>query len=280
MKRSAKVVLLIASALLLLLPSSRSLRAERFQNPTAAVEGNSQPPLTPKSQGGGVAGFKEYNYYYNGAQWVAGWFQCDEDREVSIFSDGRKGKTFHYESFPKSQPSKKTVLSLRQKGDEDCGMMKCYFTLVAPGKSFVVLESNYKDDEAYWTSPHSLTSERGKGRASPDEHECRWLERTRLAVITDRRSIYVTESEMGDLEYRSYNYKGASDQPAVMLKGGVRTFDAGKGVEIFTFQNGEYTYVLNVSTVESRPSVEVLVKKKGAVAQQERCLSYTYLKKS
>ncbi|HKC66367.1 MAG TPA: hypothetical protein VKB86_22175 [Pyrinomonadaceae bacterium] len=270
MKKTVPTLVLVA---LLFTTMSNQLRAG---GNTVADKSIGQLALTPTSQG--VADFKEYDYYYNGTKWVPAWFQCDEAREVAIFSDEGKGKTYHYESFPKSNPSQKTVMSFRQKGDEDCGMMKCYFTLTSPGRSLVVFQSNYKDDDRVWTTGHSFV--KSAGEAEIPGRDCRMMDRSRLAVITDRRSIYVSESEKGVLEYRSYNFNPASNKPSVMLKGGASSIDKSKEVETFTFQSGEYAYILNVSTNEQRPFVEVLVKKNGAVVQTEKSLSYNYLKKS
>lgn len=270
MKASLKLLLPILCAsllLILLLPAASVLRAE--DGPQAL-----SPPLTQRAQ----AEFKEYNFRYDGTRWVPGWLQCDAPGDVMIFGAEGRNKSIRYESFPKRQPAQKTVLSLTQKGDPDCGMMKCYFTLVAPAQTIEVRESHYKD-EAYWTNQYSVTISRGKGRQLP-EQECRWFERMRLAVVTDRRTIYVTESESGDVEYQSYNYQKAESSPSVTLKGGAQSQDERRKTEGFTFQSGEYQYVLNVSVSENRPFVEVLVKKRGIVVQQERCLSYTYLKKS
>src|SRR5947209_1333055 len=220
-----------------------------------ADKGKGQLALTPASQG--VADFKEYNYYYNGMKWVPAWFQCDESREVAIFSGGSKSKAYHYESFPKSNPSQKTVLTFHQKGEDDCGMMKCYSTFAAPGRSLVVFSSNYQDDDRVWAAGHSFV--RRAGEAEIPGRDCRMMDRSRLAVITDRRSIYVSESEKGVLEYRSFNFDKASDKPSVMLTGGKSSIDKSKEIETFTFQSGEYLYVLNVSTNERKPFVEVLV---------------------
>ena len=270
MKKTVPTLVLVA---LLLTVMGNQLRAG---GNTAADKGTGQLALTSISQG--VADFKEYNYYYNGTKWVPTWFQCDEAREVAIFSTEGKGKTYHYESFPKSNPSQKTVMTFRQKGEDDCGMMKCYSTLAAPGHSLVVFSSNYKDDDRVWTAAHSFV--RRAGEAEIPGRDCRMMDRSRLAVITDRRSIYVSENEKGVLEYRSFNFNQASNKPSVMLKGGTSSIDKSKEIETFTFQSGEYAYVLNVSTNEQRPFVEVLVKKNGAVVQTEKSLSYNYLKKS
>ena len=221
---------------------------------------------------------KEYSFRYDGANWIQNWFQCDAPDEVMLLGSGR-GKSTRFESFPKGQPSQKTVLSLSQKEEPDCGMMKCYYTFVAPGKSFQVYESHYLDDEASWNSRYTITVTRGKGRTLPEE-ECRWFERMRLGIVTDRRTIYVTESTSGDLQYQSFNYQKSSDTPSVTLKGGTRSVDARKGTEVYTFQSGDYSYVLNVSSTESRPFAEVLIKKSNKLVQRERILSYTFVKKT
>jgi hypothetical protein len=215
---------------------------------------------------------KEYNYYYDGAKWVKAWFQCEMNRNVAIFT-GDTGLRY----FSKRQPSQATTLSIKQQGESDCGMMKCYYNYsVKGGGKVVVMESNYRDEEAYWTTNHTVSIVRGRERIA-NETACNWLERTRLAVITDRRSIYVTENEKGGFEYSSFNFAQAPSKPSVKLTGGTRT--EANGIETFSFKSNGYEYVLNVSRVEAKPSVEVLVKKEGSLVQREKCLSYTYLQK-
>jgi hypothetical protein len=223
--------------------------------------------------------YQEINAYYDGAKWVGGGIQCDGSREVTIVKPVGKSSNVRVTTFPKSEPVHKTELMLRQKGDPDCGMMKCFTNYAAPNsrQRYVIMESNYRDEEAYWIH----TIEIGKGKAAESNlDECRWLERTRVALITEMRSIYVTQTESGGLEYRSFNYKGAGTEPSVTVKDGKHELDSAKGIESFTFTNGEYTYVVNVSTSEKRPFAEVLVKKNGETVQKERGLSYTYAKKS
>ena len=221
--------------------------------------------------------YEEHNAYYDGAKWVNGATQCDGSREVTIVKPVGKTNTVRMTTFPKSQPTQKTELTLRQKGEPDCGMMKCYMTYVAPGRRYVVMESNYRDDEAYWI--HTVMVGKGKS-AESNMDECRWLERTRVALITDMRSIYITQNEAGGLEYQSFNHKGGGAKPSVIVKDGKSNLDSAKGIESFTFTNGEYTYEVNVSMSEKRPFAEVLVKKNGEVVQKERCLAYSYAKKA
>ncbi|HKS30166.1 MAG TPA: hypothetical protein VJS44_20245 [Pyrinomonadaceae bacterium] len=237
------------------------------------------PPAAPKAEllneTAGALELKELNYYYDGAKWVKAWFQCEMNRNVAIFEEETELRYFS-----KRQPTQAARLSIKQTEEPDCGMMKCYYHYsVQGGGRVVVMESNYKDEEAYWTTNHTVSIERGRLRLA-NEAACHWFERTRLAVITSARSIYVTESEKGALEYSSFNFAQASSRPSVRLTNGARTSDEAKEIETFAFKNTGYEYVLNVSTNEAKPSVEVLVKKNGALVQRENCLSYTYLKKS
>jgi hypothetical protein len=223
--------------------------------------------------------YEEINAYYDGAKWVSGGTQCDGSREVTIVKPVGESGTINVTTFPKSAPTRQSELTLRQEGDPDCGMMKCFSTYVAPGASprYVVMESNYRDEEAYWI--HGVAV--GKGKAA-EEHmdDCRWLERARVALMTDMRSIYVTQNNRGVFEYRSYNYKGASKTPSTIVKGGKHKLDSAAGIESFTFTAGAFTYVVNVSTSAERPFAEVLVKKNGETIQKEKCLAYAYAKKS
>jgi hypothetical protein len=223
--------------------------------------------------------YEEINAYYDGAKWVGGATQCDGSREVTIVKPVGNSNTVRVMTFPKSQPARKTEVTLRLKGDPDCGMMKCYSTYVAPGsgRRYVIMDSNYRDEEAYWL--HAVMV--GKGRAAESNmDECRWLERARAALITEARSIYVTQNEAGGLEYQSFNHQGAGSKPSVTVKGGTSKIDSARGVETFSFTNGGYTYEVNVSTSAERPFAEVLVRKNGETVQKERCLAYSYAKKT
>jgi hypothetical protein len=223
--------------------------------------------------------YEEINAYYDGAKWVS-----DGSREVTIIKPiskpiGESGSTIRLTSFQKSAPMQKTELTLRQEGDPDCGMMKCFLTYVAPGSSqhYVIMESNYRDEDAYWIHGVSV----GKGKAAEDHmDDCRWLERARVALITDARSIYVTQTEAGGFEYQSYNHNGTGAEPSTVVKNGKHQLNRARGVESFTFTSGEFTYVVNVGASEKRPFAEVLVKKNGATIQKEHCLVYSYSRKS
>jgi hypothetical protein len=268
MKTIFKAVGLVVSVSVLLLSSTHhSQGTTAARHSEAAARANPQLP------------YEEINAYYDGTRWVAGGIQCDGNREVTIVKPVGRSNAVRVMTFPKSVPARKTEVTLRQKGDPDCGMMKCFSTYLAPGsrERYVIMESNYRDEEAYWIHGVQI----GKGRAAENNMgECRWIERTRAALITDMRSIYVTQDESGGLEYKSFNHKGASSRPSTTVKGGKAEFDSARGMESFTFPNGEFTYVINVSTSAKRPFAEVLVKKNGATIQKEHCLAYSYAKKS
>jgi hypothetical protein len=275
MKSSARVMSPVCCALLLTLTLlSIAPKAEPLKETAQAREDNielSSPAILEDKQ---QPELKEYNYYYDGTKWVKAWFQCEMNRNVAIFTGDI---VLRY--FSKRQPSQVTTLSIKETGDPDCGMMKCYYHYsVRGGGRVVVMESNYKDEEAYWTTNHTVSIERGRQRVA-NEAACNWFERTRLAVITDRRSIYVTENEKGVLEYSSFNFAQGSSKPSVHLTGGTRASDESRGIETFAFKSDGYEYVLSVSNREAKPFVEVLVKKNGAQVQRENCLSYNYLKK-
>lgn len=276
MKTSIKAVGLFVSVSVLLLtsaqPSTGTMSAARSK--LFKTGGQSLPTPTINVT---LQAFKEFRGYFTGTKWIQGGIQCDGDGEVIIVTPYGGPRSLDVISFPKQNPSQKSRLKLRQKGDDDCGMMKCYSTYVAPGSRFVIQESHYLDDEAFWTVQYHI----GKGRkAEANMEDCRWLERSHVALLTEMRSIYVTESEAGELEYSSFNYREDPEEPSVKIKGGKQHLDKSKGIESFTFTNGEYTYEVNVSTSEKRPFAEVLVKKNGATIQKEHCLIYTYANRS
>ena len=268
MKTSIKTVALALSLGALLFSSVQHSKAVVSAGPSHAA-------TLPRLQ----LPYDEINAYFDGAKWVSGGIQCDGGREVTIVKPVGKSSAIRLMTFPKSEPTQKTELTLNQKGEPDCGMMKCFSTYVGPGsrQRYVIRESNYRDDEAYWIHTIGI----GKGRAAESNiDDCRWLERERVALITGMRSIYVTQDESGGLVYKSYNFKGASAEPSTTVKNGKHELDSARGIESFTFTSGEFTYVVNVSTSEKRPFAEVLVKKNGDTIQNEHCLAYSYAKKA
>ena len=161
--------------------------------------------------------------------------------------------------------------------------MKCWWELKPTHEgnaTYVVQESHYYNQEdGYWTRNYQIGIGVTKEAAASHMQQCRWFPRTRVALLTEQRAIYITETAPSGLEYRHYDYGQTSDQPSLWLREGVRTSDREKEMESFTFTNQIYRYIVNVSSQESRPGVQVLVKKHDSVVQEEHCLSYTYLKK-
>lgn len=217
--------------------------------------------------------YEEVNAYFDGAKWSSGSTQCDATREVTIIKPIGQSNSVRWTSFQKATPARKTDLTLRQKGDPDCGMMKCYTTYVGPA-SYIVMDSNYRDEDAYWT--HAVEIGKGKSPGQP-LGECRWMERTRVALVTEARTIYITQENNGSLTYQTFNYKAASKAPSLVVKKG--TSSVNSDGETFTFNNAGYTYEVKVGGSD-KPFAEVSVKKDGAVVQKERVLAYTYAKKS
>src|SRR5262244_1440452 len=86
--------------------------------------------------------YVEINAYFDGGKWANGSTQCDGPREVTIIKPIENSQHIHLTSFFKSAPARKTDLTLRQKGESNCGMMKCYTTYVGPAQ-YVVMDSNY-----------------------------------------------------------------------------------------------------------------------------------------
>ena len=217
--------------------------------------------------------YEEIDAYFDGREWATGSTQCDGNREVTIIKPIGESTSVHWISFLKTSPMRKTDLTLRQKGDSDCGMMKCYTTYVGPA-SYIVMDSNYRDEDAYWI--HGVEIGKGKTPGEPMD-ECRWFERMRVALVTEARTIYITQTADGAFEYRTFNYNAVRKTPSLIVKNGTSSIN--NGTESFNFNNAGYTYEVNVSA-SGKPFAEVLVKKDGATVQKERVLSYAYAKKS
>lgn len=283
MMRSTKTMsALLGSLLLLLLPPLSHWSANATGGAHGATRENRQ--------------YTEYTFSQENGRWTRSWFQCDEARSVALVLDFPESGPHRYLDFKKDQPAQQNIKGLSPKHDADCGMMKCWWTFtittgataantnrtspVAPS-TFAIEESHYYNPEdGYWTSKHRVgvgsSEEEAEGQVQP----CRWFPRTRAAIVTNRRTLYITETKAGGLEFRAYEFKLASNQPSLFLTGGKSSLSAGGEIESFTFKNRGYTYILNVGARDSRPSAQLLIKKNNVVIQEEKVLSYTYLKKS
>jgi hypothetical protein len=247
-----------------------------------ALSGTLKPQASTKDLSGPTSAvqlpYEEVNAFADGAKWVSGSTQCDGSRNITILKPIGTSNSIHLMSFPKSEPARRSEITMRQKGDPDCGMMKCYSTyLASSGLRYVIMDSNYRDEDAYWL--HAVMVGKGKD-AEGKLDECRWIERTRVAIVTELRTIYITQNEAGGLEYKTFNYKGAAADPSVTVKDGKSRLDRAKGIESFTFTNGDYAYEVTVGISEKKPLAEVLVKKNGATIQTEDCLAYSYARKA
>jgi hypothetical protein len=278
-------VTLLSLSLAVLLWSNYSILAERHAL-NAPLTPNLSALMTVKETDAAPSyqQFVEYSFYNEQGTWKRDWLQCDRKQNVSILLDASDAKTQRYLSFKKSQPAQKKTTTLALKQDADCAMQKCWWTLTSPseaGKIYAVEESHYiEPDDGFWTRSYDIGT--GASDQSAEQHvqPCRWFSRTRAAVITERRSLYITETETGRLVLRVYDYKQASNQPSLSLKGGTSSLNSAGNVESFTFKNKGYTYVINLGAQESYPLAEVLVKRGSAVIFKDQCLSYSYLKKS
>jgi hypothetical protein len=218
--------------------------------------------------------YEEVNAYFENGNWSTGGTQCDGSREVTIIKPIGETKSVHLMSFLKASPSRRSEVTLRQKGETECGMMKCY-TNYSGATPYTVMDSNYRDEDT-WI--HAVLI--GKGKSSEANlKDCRRLERERLAMITDARTVYVTQSTNGQLQYTTFNYQRASATPSLIVKNGKSTLDSSRNAESFTFTNAGYLYEINVST-SAKPFAEVVVKKDGKVIQTERVLAYSYARRS
>lgn len=244
--------------------------------------GTFKPQASTNDSSGATAAmqlpYEEVNAFADGAKWVGGSTQCDGSREITILKPIGKTNSTRLMSFPKSEPARRSEITMRLKGDPDCGMMKCYSTyLASSGLRYVIMDSNYRDEDAYWI--HAVMVGKGKD-AEGKMDECRWIERTRVAIVTELRTVYITQNEAGGLEYQTFNFKGASTEPSVTVKNGTSKMDSARGAESFTFTNGEYAYEVTVGISEKKASAAVLVKKNGATIQTEHCLAYSYARKA
>jgi hypothetical protein len=270
--RAAPASLLLALALW----SNYSISAQR----RASLHTQTHAPATLSP----FQRYIEFSFYNQDGNWKRNWLQCDRRNSVSFMLDAPDASPQRYLMFSKSQPARKTTTELTLKQDQDCAMQKCWWSFTSPaeaGRSYLVQESHYYEPgDGYWTRSYKIGTGASEETATSALQPCRWFLRTRAAVITERRSLYITETNKGLLVLKVYEHKQASNQPSLSLTGGRSSLNAAGSVESFTFKNRGYTCVINVGARESSPLAEVLVKRGNAVIQKEKCLSYNYLKKS
>jgi hypothetical protein len=291
MMRSKKALTFVLSSLLLPLlmwsnnPASATLRlSSGTPAPSSRARARPSAPATTSAVQR-QAKYAESTFYQDGEMWVRSWFQCDRTKSVALMLADSKPNPQRYISFNKSQPAQMIFHTLALKGDEDCAMQRCWwtFTSTSPdaGKIYAVEESHYLEPEdGYWTRRYKIGAGASEQSAASHSAPCRWFPRTRVAVVTERQSLYVTETQKGRLVLRIYDYKQASNQPTLLLAGGESSLNIAGNIETFTFKNRSLTYYLNMGVGEDHPLAEVFVMKRDTVIQRDNSLSYTYLKKS
>jgi hypothetical protein len=285
--KKALTCALLSLSLSLLMWSGNSARA------TLSVSSNTRAPSSKQvkaiapattSAGQGEAKYEEYTFYQEHGMWVRSWFQCDRTGSVALMLANSKPNPQQYISFNKSQPAQMTFHTLALKGDEDCAMQRCWWTFTShstdAGRIYTVEESHYfEPEDGYWTSRYKVGTGTSAQAAESHSEPCRWFPRTRAAIITEHQSLYVTETKKGGLVLRIYDYKRASNQPAVLLAGGESSLNIAGNIETFTFKNRSLTYYINMGVGENAQA-DFFVMKRDTVIQRDNSLSYIYLKKS
>jgi hypothetical protein len=275
-------------SLSLLMWSNNSARATLsiFSNTRAPSSPERVGPIAPAttSVGQGEAKYAEYTFYQENGIWVRSWFQCDRAGSVGLMLADSKPNPQQYISFNKSQPAQMTFHTLALKQDEDCAMQRCWWTFTSKspdaGVIYAVEESHYfEPEDGYWTRRYKIGTGASEQSAESHAQPCRWFPRTRVAVITESQSLYVTETKTGRLVLRIYDDKQASNQPAVFLAGGESSLNIAGNIETFTFKHRSLTYFLNMGVGE-HAQADFFVMKRDTVIQRDNSLSYIYLKKS
>jgi hypothetical protein len=229
--------------------------------------------------------FATYNFYFDGSRWLRGWFQCDQVHESVIVLDPPTSRTHTLVSFQKNQPSVLNSVQLVQQGEAESAMGgKTSWTFTAPdsGPTYTILEANYNEVSdpraGYWTRRYHIGRGPDAETALNTLQECRWFPRTRVALITDTASLYVTETSGGQPVLTSYDYRHAAEQPTLTLASGTIQRDRAAHTESFTFTQGPSTYVLTVSLSEP-PTVQFSLRQHKAVIRQDTVRAYTYVQK-
>jgi hypothetical protein len=290
----SKKSLTLALLSLLLLPlmwSSNSARATLSTYGMTRAPSSSHEQARPSAQAKTAQGqrrdahYEEYAFYQDNGLWVRNWFQCDKTGSVAIMLADSKPKPQQYLSFNKSQPTQITFHTLALKQDEDCAMQRCWWTFTSQspdaGKIYAVEESHYfEPQDGFWTRRYKIGTGTSEASAAAHSRPCRWFPGTRAAIITERQSLYVTETKTGRLVLRIYDYERASNQPTLLLAGGESSLNFAGNVETFAFKKRSLTYYINMGVGESNTMADVFVMKGDTVIERDNSLSYIYLKKS
>lgn len=214
------------------------------------------------------------------------WFVCDGiDRPVVHVVgalDARAGVTvWNYAKH--GFATSRTAYTL---GNSDAGAGSIGFPLHAYPRGRVHVGSFRALNAGALLDPESATtgifSAVTQGRQTT---RCRWLPGTRLALITARRSVFVTR-ERGELVYRSFDFDarprptadGRSTAASLTLRGGV----VARGLEgpetdhdVYVFRNGRYAYRVRVSRDSAEPGAGLSIVRDGRTIQSATAAAYT-----
>jgi hypothetical protein len=219
----------------------------------------------------GQSTFTESIFRTENGIWLRVWAVCDAPAEVILISEPRKGQLVRIERIFKNAPNRPQVSRYRFLGSEGAAG-SIYYSLAPLDQptptpdQYYIRRSNIQSVQGGQSTNRTVEVRLG-GKAST----CRWFEGIRFLGVTARRTVYVLQIG-GGLEYRSYDFAKATDQPSLRVGGGRARQIPGGGL-IYRFANLGYTYAIEVSPA-SRPSAKVVLRRGGHLIQVEPVQSY------
>jgi hypothetical protein len=247
-----------------------------FAIPTIIAEGSGADKFLPPQEP-----YEELNFYYDGEKWSPNWFQCERGQDVAVFLQKIDSTTQSLLRFPKAKPESKSIVALREVEEHDCGMMKCWWSFKALGRTstfYSIEESHYFDPDAGFISRQhrlgdgpSLTGAKRSAQGPPGV--CRWYPWLRIAALTSQHSFYVTQNSSGALLLRVFDFKRTGNQPSTVIPAGSLVVDA-RG-ESYSFHRASAQYTFTVSLTP--PGIEIQTRSRRAGT--ERPISYMYVQK-
>jgi hypothetical protein len=115
-------------------------------------------------------------------------------------------------------------------------------------------------------------------RVAGAQWSCRWLEGVRLMGFSARRTVVVTSSAQGALEYRTYDFKGASDAKRIDGQDAEQTTTPSLDIRSgrssaggFDFRRGGFSYAVRASA----QGAAIEVRQGGRLIQREPLIAWT-----
>lgn len=226
--------------------------------------------------------YREYTYHYDGKNWQPIWILCDAPKSVVTITNPNKTQQVHYESFKKYQPAdKESVLYRLQEPEGAAGSV--FYEL-----NFVNQKLNTDEEQSIREVGDALENQWTQSRSIQtvyDDCKCRWFPKTRFVGITARRSFHIAEAADGTLTYRSFDFKNVNaktddrseiNTPSLQIDRGKQTRNTTTSMETFSFNNNNYTYLLEVQRNKQTISAYLSVKQNNKLIQKDRCNSFTY----